>query len=286
MKRTACEWIYCLVSVIGIVVFSLYVWLLYARGGTVATDVVSPYVEIRTDDGLGSGTCIKVGDETLILTAGHVVKSLYNQTHDYRDADGKPVVIPREKPLQATLYREEGDSTLTTKADVVWYSAPDDEGGHDLALLRPVCLQGLTPAALGLDEKLEVGEDCWYCGSPDGVSSMLERSILNNLKKDLGFPGGRRFLVVNGLGWYGNSGGGVFIRVDQADSDPVYKLVGVVVMIDSNNPKSAVFCEPPSVVKDFLADYQKSKTQTPEPLAAPKDDLSPNLNMPPVAEDK
>jgi hypothetical protein len=216
-----------------------------AHGGTVSEDVVTPFVEVRTSRGLGSGQAIKLGDEILVLTAAHVVESLY----------GDDPKNPKNKPEQADLFRcdPNGDDVEICKADVIFYSAPNDEGGHDLALLRPVSAKGLAPAHLGLDETLEQGEECWYVGSPDGYTGVLEKSVLAKVRTKMDtIPG--EFLVVGGNGWHGNSGGGVYVvRRGQ------YELVGTITYIDTENPKSCLFCEPQEVIKDFLVAYQKSQ---------------------------
>jgi len=249
--------------IIGLVLLGL---VMIVSGGTVYTDVVSPAVEVRCSDCLGSGTVIKVPgtEEILILTAGHVVEeSMKGHDETRLDGDGNPHVEHIKKPSPVKIFTKHGHTESVVPAEVVWYSSPDDQGGHDLALLKPDKVDGLNPAVLGLDEELTVGEEVWYCGSPAGLTGQLEKSIINSLDQDLDFSD-RMFLTVNGLGWHGSSGSGIFVKrtdmIGCGKSQDGYKLVGVLVMGDDETPKSPCFCEPQQVIKDFLESYTRSKT--------------------------
>lgn len=226
--------------------------------GTLKGDVIAPYVEIQSSYGWGNGagTCLQVDGETLILTAAHVV------------ARNIKVRGAKFTPSKVYYYKQEWDIPFPTlpsiggwhldplpasrEADLVWYDPPEEEKGHDLALLRPRHAEGLRAAPLGLSETLEVGEDCWYVGTPNGLHGALERSIINRTDHQMG---GNTFTVVNGNGWYGNSGGGLFVKREGG-----YRLVGVVTRgIGANNPKCPLGAESPVAIRRVLEEYKKAK---------------------------
>jgi S1-C subfamily serine protease len=205
--------------------------------GGVQEEVVEPFQEVRVAGGLGSGTVVKVADEVLVLTAAHVVEGAQN--------DGGPVHIRRER----------GHTTTLISCDIVRYSPPEESGGDDLALLKPADPAGLVPAALGLGEKLPAGRDVWYIGSPDGLHGSLERSIVNKPEHRFPKTGKQTFFLVNGSGYYGSSGGGVYVRNDEGK----LVLVGVVTRAATGGPKTPLGCERPETVRKFLDGYAKRK---------------------------
>lgn len=185
-----------------------------------------------TSNGIGSGTCIRVRGELLILTAGHVVK-------------GADLVR-----IKKTFGVRVGLDGISQRATVVAFSDPDS--GLDLSLVKPAdgYGEGLTPAAvLDTPTVLHLGEAVWYCGSGGGIENNLERSILNRL--NFLMPGEPvPYLVVNGNGWHGHSGSGVFVKRGGR-----FQLAGVVLAGLRTYPKTPVFCRQPQEVRDFLAAY-------------------------------
>lgn len=229
-----------------------------AIAGPIKDQIILPYVEIRSDKGTGSGTVIKVGDETLVLTAGHVVSdNVGSLSKSVWNVIGK-VIVADDPPRPVKLYKDFGGKESLTEADIVFYSPPEEEGGHDLALLKPRNCTGLTPARVaqaGILKDME-GEDCWYIGTPMGLHQSLEKSIISIV--------GRKwdknlYTVVNGCGTFGNSGGGLFIRTWNADSAEKYLLCGVVCRTANTSPKHPLMCQTPETIQEFLTHYKGSK---------------------------
>lgn len=197
--------------------------------------VIRPYVEVRTEHVIGAGTVIKIKGDTLILTAAHVVSNEGEQL--------KSGIV---------LRQESGGKTVEREAEIVHFSAPEEYGGHDLALLKPVDVIGLTAAKLGLKLQLTPGQDCWFCGTGGGLHRNLVKTIIN--RTDYRAVKGNVFTVVNS-GYSGHSGSAVFVR----DGDG-YSVVGVIVRLCWNGPKSPTLAQSPKTVADFLKSYQGTKT--------------------------
>lgn len=206
--------------------------------GSVKTDVVAPAVSVREhrDAPCGSGTVIRLDGEVLILTAAHVV--------DGAAKKGDPVYL---------AVRQGGD-VETRRCRIVaygWSGGPDS--GPDLALLRPDRAAGLDAAEVlrADDAALDHGETVFYCGDGAGLHRSLERSIINAPEWEPDDEPYRTYTRVNGLGWYGHSGSGLFVR--RRDR---WVLAGVVVMLErGRDPKSPLLCETPQTVRTFLARY-------------------------------
>jgi hypothetical protein len=143
------------------------------------------YVEIRTSTGCGSGTWIHTRRGPRILTAWHVVEG------------AESVDIRREL---------DGSKAFTSIAGEV----ESHSETSDIAVIRPACVpRDVVPITLRPID-LSPGETCWYMGTPDATHGMLERSIINRL--DYHDYGAGRHFIVNGNGWFGNSGCGVYVE--------------------------------------------------------------------------
>ncbi len=190
-----------------------------ASRDTFESQVVSPYVEVRAKDWFGSGVVIDVRGEQLILTAAHVV----------------------EGQKKVTLYKRHEDEEMSTQwtADVVRICE-----SADLALLRPRTPLGLTSAKIDHTARAVRGEDCWYVGSHSGVHASLEKSIIN---RPVICIEDKKYTLVNGNGWYGNSGGPLFVK---RGGD--YVLVGVIVRLAVVNPRAPLCAEPIVSISKFL----------------------------------
>jgi hypothetical protein len=194
----------------------------------------------------GTGAVIRWRDANWVLTAAHVVTPVMVSAGKarYVGCDGKEVEVPEEPTRTVTLRSRRGEVEATQDGRVVWY---DEES--DLALLRPSAPRSLPPGAgLGHDgERTVRGEPVWYCGYGSGLPWNLVRSIVNQE-----LPG---WLVVNGEGWYGHSGSGVYVRRGRG-----YALVGVVSR--ATRPASArtpVSCVRLDRIHKFLKAYREAK---------------------------
>lgn len=223
----------------------------------IEAEVVSPYVEVQCRwSGRGAGTVIKVGDEVLVLTAAHVVEGFdrLEGEESYIDAKGDKHAKRIKNIRVPDIIKKLGDREDRRAAEVVWYSAPEEEGGDDLALLKPTDDEGLKTARLLLTNDLKTGEDVWYIGTPAGEHGRLEKSIVSiRNRKVLGKP----WTSTNGCGYFGNSGGGLYVA-----RDGHYALAGVVCrMVQSGNPKTAILAKTPGEVKAFLDSYTRHKSE-------------------------
>ncbi|MGE3809481.1 MAG: serine protease [Gemmataceae bacterium] len=221
------------------------------RAGSVEQDICQPYVQVNVGNSFGSGTVLNVGGQVLVLTAAHVVEDAVRETRSHW-LDERGVVHERvERKYQpVTLVKKSSRGRREWQAEIVRYSPPEEQGGHDLALLRPMEKSGLVPAHFNASTRLEVGMDCWYIGTPRGLHASLEKTILNKLDHEEEQLPGQRYYVVNGHGTYGNSGGGVFVKVGAE-----YRLVGVVCRIagwPEAGPKHCLACQRLETVAEFL----------------------------------
>lgn len=196
-------------------------------------DVVTSYVEVAVFDeqsrsiGSASAVIIQVDGETLALTCKHVAEYCVS-------------------PCKCKLVKVSEELGVRTEWDaaVAYISAT-----HDLALLKPAESSGLTPAAFVGDVELRRGEDCWYCGTPRGFHSSLEKSIINRPHCE---DDGERGFAVNGNGWYGNSGCGVYVVRDNR-----FVLVGIISRLIWVDPRTPLFCQGQAAIKAVLCDYKK-----------------------------
>lgn len=199
----------------------------------IVAGVVASYVEVAVFDegsrplGSASAVILQVDGETLALTCKHVAEYCVAPCHC------KLIKVSEELGV-----RTEWDAT------VAYLSAT-----HDLALLKPAEPTGLKPAVFLGDVKLERGEDCWYCGTPRGFHSSLEKSIINHPHCD---ADGERGFTVNGNGWYGNSGCGVYVLRDSK-----FVLVGILSRLVWVDPRTPLFCQGQAAIKAVLCDYKK-----------------------------
>lgn len=215
-------------------------------------EVLAPYVQVTASwSGTGAGTVIEVDGEKLILTAGHVVEGYASEPAPQTDEKGNKVV-PEEKTIRKiTIRKETAETASELEAAVLWYSPPEEQGGNDLALLRPYKADTLRAAPLLDRGILHLGESTWYIGTPAGLHARLERSIV----AVRGFRlYGRNWTITNGCGYYGSSGGGLYVLRDGR-----YVLAGVVTRMFTNNPKGALLVKTPADIRGFLESYKKHK---------------------------
>lgn len=213
--------------------------------GTIRRDVLAPYVEVRKGGRCtGSGVAIRAGGELLVLTAHHVV------------ADGLGRKSTRyAAPSDAfELVKHNSGKQRTWTARVVYFSPAEGDGpGVDLALLRPGKPEGLTPARSDFGARLEEGEDAWYVGTPRGLHRSLEKSIINRTD----YRALRQaWVIVNGHGTFGNSGGPLFVR---RGNDYVLVSVAARVVGGSSFPKTPLMFKHPRTVGAFLDAYRKDR---------------------------
>lgn len=196
-----------------------------------ASEVVARYVEVRTDKNVGSGTVIRTAHGVEVLTAAHVV-------------DGHPT---------ATLIKKTSVSAVRTWiADVVAINR-----ATDLAVLKPRDSAGLVARRYhGSDAGVVLvpGEPAWYCGTPMGFHAALERTIINNPRWST--PVGE-FIAVNGNGWYGHSGSGLYVRRNNK-----FVLVGVVSQLSWRDARTPVLCVP---MRDVYSILIGAKREVPQP---------------------
>jgi hypothetical protein len=224
-----------------------------AWASKIKDQVIDPYVEVRQDEqnACGSGTLIDIGGKQYVLTAGHVVADLLSTaTESYKDASGVEKTKTVQKWKTAYLYKETAGGKALWEADVVWFSDVEENGGHDLALLLPRKDIGIKSAKLATC-KLEEGQDAWYIGTPAGLHQSLEKTIVNQVDH---MWGDNPYTMVNGNGWFGNSGGGMFVY-DGKD----YVLAGVVVRLASRTYRSPLMCQTPATIAKFIKDFEGNK---------------------------
>lgn len=198
-------------------------------------EAVNSYVEVRVSGkdgnplGCGSGVVLFERGEVVVMTADHVVDGVDNgDTYD---------LIKRS---------ESGGGMIVWTAKVAYRAA-----GIDLALLRPDNPSGLIPAVVADGAKPAMrGEPVWYVGTPMGMHGSLERSIVNH--PTYRHEDDHVYLAVNGNGWFGNSGCGVY--VERAGR---LCLVGIVSRGVWGDERTPILCEPLDSITAVLAAYRK-----------------------------
>lgn len=197
--------------------------------GKVDTQMIAPYVEVRTDSGTGSGVLIDLNGSQVVLTAKHVV----------------------DNAKEFTLVKKTDCDCCETKwrADVLAI-----DPGNDIALLKPRLPTGLPSAKLIGGVVLERGEDCWYVGTHSRIHASFEKAIINRpcYEGESAYGGLHKFTLFNGNGWYGNSGGPLFVKRDDD-----YVVVGVVVQLAALNPRTPLCAERLEAIMEFLGKQQK-----------------------------
>ncbi len=198
------------------------------------TDIVTPYVEVHVygedgrSRGCGSGVVLEIDGTILVLTNAHVAG-----------------MCGGSNTAKLVKHSEEPGIETAWALDVEFVSQC-----ADLAFLKPRISCGLHPAKLG-DTKLVRGETCWYCGTPMGFHASIEKTIINRptVERD-----GHRYTAVNGNGWYGNSGGGMYV-----ERDGKYVLVGIVTRLVWIDARTPLLCEDQKSIAEFLKEYKEQK---------------------------
>lgn len=215
------------------------------RPTSIKEEVVDPYVQINTPKKhTGSGVVIRLKGELLVLTCAHMTDDAIGK----EDTEGIQVVRP------LTVLKVKGPKTLyKSEADIVQKGSVR---GVDLALLRPRIKEGLRPALWDSSISLELGEECWYVGTPSGVHARLEKSLLSDIEFQIPDIKGTH-VGVNGCGYFGSSGGPVFVLRNYH-----YYLCGIVSRAGPDiweNPKCILYAVDHMTIKKFLGRYQESK---------------------------
>lgn len=228
-----------------------------SSGPAIGREVVAPYVQIDTPDGhIGSGVFLKVGGERLVLTCAHVVEGVAVRT-------GR---IVKYRPLTVRKGLN-GKDSYSSQADVV--QVGDSDTGVDLALIRPRNVGWYPaipqPARWDVAVTPEIGEDCWYTGTPGGIHARLERSIISQVGVKAP-PVEGTFYGVNGCVYFGSSGGPVFVKRDSH-----YYLCGIVSRGGADfrsNPKCIGYCVDLPTIRAFLEAYTAPPARESRPVQA------------------
>ncbi len=204
-------------------------------------EVADPYVEIMSDKDvcIGAGTVLNVRGEIVVLTAGHVAQAV------------------QQAGKKAHLRKCDGEgASRQWVADVFKVDFTDT---HDLGLLTLKNTTGLVAARYTGKVKLNRGQDCWYIGTPGGLHGFLEKSIISvplymsDMKEwargeeDEARREPTPRTAFNGNGYYGNSGGGLYVV-----EGGTYTLVGVVVELARPDPRTPCFAVEQTAINKFL----------------------------------
>lgn len=208
-----------------------------------AADCIDPFVSVEVPDGLGSGVVVNSDmHRSFVLTAGHVVLKRYG-------AKKRQPIIPgwfaAEYPANSikVIRQEKGVRHEYTVARVRWV-----EKELDLAVLELTTAN--LPAVKGVADHVAVGERCWYVGNPGGLRQLSEAAIISAV--DFPVQDGMPRTVTGGFGWYGNSGGPMFVK-----RGGQYHLAGICLSGWPDMPKSPVAFARPEDVKEIVAVFAR-----------------------------
>ncbi len=187
------------------------------HGAEVAATIKAAYVELDAPEWVGSGVVVKYGGSEYVVTAKHVVEDL----------------------TEINVIKREDAQVHTVIGDVIYR----DEN-HDLALVRPRAHVWGSAAAIMEPVEFCSGCEAWYCGTPGRLHAGIDKTIVNAtcVERD-----GRRLFGVNGNGWYGTSGGGVWVM---SNGRPY--LVGIAVELAWVDARAPILCEGSAAVRRCL----------------------------------
>lgn len=199
--------------------------------------VIRSYVGIGVDkQHWASGVLVVHNKHVYIITAAHVIEEAKNG-QSWNEVYWKSST-------------ENLDQTIIGTAKVV-YSSLSFPNGSDLAILIPTSnIDYCTPIEL-TSVQVYPGEECWYIGTSNGLHGSLERSIVNQVV----IKNNRPWIVINGNGWYGASGGPVFVYRSGR-----FVLSGLTIALD--NPysiRSSILCVPVEFVLDLLCSLEDNQ---------------------------
>lgn len=217
--------------------------------GPESEQIVAPSCKVASPRGYGSGVLLTLPgkDGLYVLTASHVVEDAVQQAYvTYQDEDGEE----HRLAVPARMRCELADGR-PFEGTVVFWNPDYERRGADLALLRAESDLEHPRTAILLPEQVtfRLGEPAWYCGWGSGVPASLERTIVNHV--------GEQLLRVNGNGWYGHSGSGVFV-----ERDGKYVLCGIVTQLAALTPRTPIECE--YRLLEFLKDYDRASKPIPK----------------------
>jgi hypothetical protein len=183
------------------------------------------------------------------LTAAHVFETCANcpteETHF--DAQGNEHKKKKRAHKPVKIVQKGRGKEVERWCEIVLYSPPEESGGHDLALLKPRDPAGLKAAKFTGKTPVEAGQTCWYVGTPNGLHRSLEKSVINQTDFEAGYLGGNSYYLANGNGWYGTSGGGIFVMEGEE-----FLLIGVVVRLVWADARTPVICQTQETITGFL----------------------------------
>jgi hypothetical protein len=189
------------------------------------SSIIDSYVQIIDGKrGLGSGVVIKVNGTNKILTCYHVI-------------DNCPSLF---------VCKLSKDNLLKGQKAKLEFFIED----IDLAILELDYPRSLKPVNLYIGEP-SIGETCYTIGTPAGIYGCLDRSIIS--RKDYKTDGiSRLFYLVPSFGWYGSSGGGLYVYQDNE-----YRLCGIICMMFKTVPQGPLLVESNITINSFLKRYKE-----------------------------
>ena len=176
-------------------------------------------VTIRTDRAEGSGTLVVRGQDTYVLTAGHVVDDLREVREVIDPVKGtKKLVIEFRTAKVVNILREDGEAVGRVEMDATVVSYSDSENGEDLALLRLKKKNYATKGAFFYRQSKEerypqVGAELYHCGSLLGEFG--SNSLIDGMVSQVGRVYQKKLYDQTNLAVFpGSSGGGVYVKED------------------------------------------------------------------------
>jgi S1-C subfamily serine protease len=220
-------------SIVAIVVALAFVAAL--RADDVQDHVIAPSVRVKAKSGTGSGTLFGNEGSMYVITAAHVIEG---------DKEVKEVDVETEKGTEKrkktfwpaihitqSLYHEGKEvGELSLLCDVVAYSAPEESGGQDVAVLKVKHQDRMKSKAVwGDSRKLKIGDDLLHIGNMYGdISGGMAKGAV--LRLDYHPQGLNATFMACSFGGArpGSSGGGVFAKNGEA-----WVFVGILTRGDS-----------------------------------------------------
>lgn len=167
-------------------------------------------VTVKSESGTGSGTVFKRGDETYVLTAGHVVDGLRRTRKVIRDGNEK-TIVEFGRPTIIKHYIEKGETVGKVELVGTIVKFSDADHGEDLALIKIAKGSALEKSAVLYEgELVSLGTDILHVGSFHGEfgANSFSKGFLSQYGRTINE---KSFFQTSASAVPGSSGGGLFL---------------------------------------------------------------------------
>jgi hypothetical protein len=165
----------------------------------------------------GAGVEGLVDGLPVIVTAAHVVDEIIGC-----DAGRKSGSMTIFDDGPYIFVRQDTDHGVVTRRARLAVFSPNSEAGLDLALFIPEVPSAFVLYPFDPLVTPTAGQEVYFSGYPWGMP-LVERAVVAHPDTPVAHRWGKKCLVIQGRGWYGSSGSGVFAWTGRA-----FRLTGII----------------------------------------------------------